>query len=70
MKLQYDQETESLYIDLAARPSVDSREIQDGVVVDLDADGHIVGIDIQYASKILELDTVETSSLPPARRIQ
>jgi uncharacterized protein YuzE len=35
MKLLYDQETDSLYIDLAARPSVDSREIQDGVVVDL-----------------------------------
>jgi uncharacterized protein YuzE len=70
MKLQYDQETDSLYIDLAARPSVDSREIQDGVVVDLDANGHIVGIDIQYASKILDLDTVETSSLPPTRKIR
>ena len=70
MKLQYDQETDSLYIDLAARPSVNSREIQDGVVVDLDADGHIVGIDIQYASKILDLDSVETSSLPPTKRIQ
>ena len=39
MKLLYDQETDSLYIDLNARPSVDSREIQDGIVLDFDAAG-------------------------------
>ena len=43
MKLHYDQETDSLYIDLNARPSVDSREIQEGVVADFDAKGQIVG---------------------------
>ncbi len=36
MKRHYDRETDSLYIDLNARPSVESREIQDGVVIDLD----------------------------------
>jgi uncharacterized protein YuzE len=64
MKLHYDRETDSLYIDLNARPSVDSREIQDGVVIDLDANGQIVGIDIQHASKILDLATLEAESLP------
>jgi uncharacterized protein YuzE len=64
MKLQYDRETDSLYINLNARPSVDSREIQDGVVIDLDAAGQIVGIDIQHASKLLDLATLETQSLP------
>jgi uncharacterized protein YuzE len=64
MKLQYDRETDSLYIDLNARPSVDSREIQDGVVIDLDAAGQIVGIDIQHASKLLDLATLETQCLP------
>jgi uncharacterized protein YuzE len=64
MKLQYDRETDSLYIDLNARPSVDSREVQDGVVLDFDADGQIVGIDIQHASEILDLATLETDSLP------
>ncbi len=66
MKLQYDRETDSLYIDLSARPSVDSREIQDGLVIDLDAGGKIVGIDIQHASQILDLATLETESLPAA----
>jgi uncharacterized protein YuzE len=68
MKLQYDRETDSLYIDLNARPSVDSREIQEGVVIDLDAKGKIVGIDIQHASEILDLATIETESLPAAKR--
>ncbi len=64
MKLHYDKETDSLYIDLNARPSVDSREIQ--VVIDLDAKGQIVGIDIQHASQVLDLATLETESLPAA----
>ena len=63
MKLHYDRETDSLYIDLNARPSVDSREVQDGVVIDLDEEGQIVGIDIQHASEILDLATLETESL-------
>jgi uncharacterized protein YuzE len=66
MKLHYDRETDSLYIDLNARPSVDSREIQEGLVIDLDANGQIVGIDIQHASEIMDLATLETESLPTA----
>jgi uncharacterized protein YuzE len=64
MKLHYYPETDSLYIDLNARPSSDSREVADGVVVDLDADGNIVGIDIQCASRRLDLKTLETQALP------
>jgi uncharacterized protein YuzE len=64
MKLNYDQETDSLYIDLNSRPSADSREIQDGVVIDVDAKGKIVGIDIQHASEVFDLATLEADSLP------
>jgi uncharacterized protein YuzE len=45
---------------------VDSREVQEGVVIDLDDKGRIVGIDIQHASQILDLATLETESLPTA----
>lgn len=67
MKLHYDRETDSLYIDLNARPSAESREIQDGLVLDFDAQGRIVGIDIQHASEILDLATLETEALPTAK---
>lgn len=64
MKLHYDRDTDSLYIDLNSRPSADSREIQDGLVIDLDDQGQVVGIDIQHASKLLDLQTLEAESLP------
>ena len=64
MKLHYYPETDSLYIDLNSKPSADSREIADGLVADFDAEGNIVGIDIEHASQKLDLKTVETVSLP------
>jgi len=64
MKLFYDPDTDSLYIDLNASPGVDAREIADGLVVDFDAEGRPVGIDIQHASRNLDLSTLETQALP------
>ena len=68
MKLNYYAETDSLYIDLASSPSVDSVEISDGVVVDYDADGKITGIDIDHASENLDLAELTTSHLPVAKQ--
>ncbi|HEU4760044.1 MAG TPA: DUF2283 domain-containing protein [Dehalococcoidia bacterium] len=67
MKLHYYPETDSLYIDLNARPSSDSREIADGLVVDFDAEGNVVGIDIEHASQKLDLKTLETEALPASK---
>lgn len=67
MKLHYYPDTDSLYIDLKASPSADSREVADGLVIDLDASGRVVGIDIQHASQVLDLNTLETESLPAVK---
>ncbi len=64
MKIHYYPETDSLYIDLSEKPSADSKEIADGVVVDFDENGAIVGIDIDNASKIVNLQRIESASLP------
>lgn len=64
MKLSYHPETDSLYIDLAERPSAESREISEGVVLDYDADGKLVGIDIDNASNKVELKRLVLSKLP------
>jgi uncharacterized protein YuzE len=58
MELNYYPETDSLYIDLSSEPSVDSREVSDGVVLDYDAEGNLVGIDIDHASLKLEIKEV------------
>lgn len=64
MRFQYYPETDSLYIDLAPRPSAESREVTSGVVLDFDEDGNLVGIDIDNARKILDLSRLETQGLP------
>ena len=55
MKLNYYPDTDSLYIDLAEHPSVESREISEGIVLDYDAEGNLVGIDIDNASRKVQL---------------
>ena len=64
MKLLYYADTDSLYTDLANRPSADSREVTPGVVLDFDASGALVGIDIDRASRHLDLASLRTGSVP------
>lgn len=64
MKLNYYPETDSLYIDLSERPSAESREVAEGIVLDYDAEGALVGIDIDNASKKVELGRLVLSKLP------
>ena len=64
MKLNYHPETDSLYIDLSEKTSVETREISEGVVLDYDADGHLVGIDIDNASSKVQLKNLILSKLP------
>lgn len=67
MKFTYDQETDSLYIDVADRPGVDAREIAPGVVADFDAAGRLVGLDVEDASQRFTLSEVELEGLPLAK---
>ena len=64
MKLTYYPDTDSLYIDLSEQPSVESQEISEGVVLDYDAKGNLVGIDIDNASKKVRLKELTLSKLP------
>jgi len=67
MKLNYYRDTDSLYIDLLSRPSADSREISEGVVLDYDAAGTLVGIDIDNASRKIDLKEVILNKIPSER---
>ncbi len=64
MRLNYYPETDSLYIDLSEKTSIESREISEGVVLDYDAEGNLVGIDIDNASKKVQLKELVLSRLP------
>ncbi len=64
MRINYYADTDSLYIDLSSKPSVDSREVSEGIVLDYDVDGNLVGIDIDQASTKLEINELVLNKLP------
>ena len=64
MKLHYYPETDSLYVEFKAGPGVETREVSNGLNVDLDAAGDVIGFDIDHASKRLDVSTLETEALP------
>lgn len=64
MKLNYHRDTDSLYIDLSEQTSVESREVSEGVVLDYDSEGNLVGIDIDNASRKVTLERLVVSQLP------
>lgn len=64
MRLEYDEQTDSLYIHLSERSAVDSDEVAEGVVLDYDEQGHVVGIDLQHASQHFDLRQLYVRRLP------
>jgi uncharacterized protein YuzE len=64
MKLNYHPETDCLYIDLSEKSSVESKEISEGIVLDYDAEGNLVGIDIDNTSTKVQLKELTLRKLP------
>ena len=64
MKLNYYPETDSLYIDLSEQPSIECKEITEGILLDYDINGNLVGIDIDNATTKVKLDKLILNKLP------
>lgn len=67
MKIDYDPEVDALYIELKKGKAAKNLDIEEGVTIDLDEDGHIVGIEILDAKERLfqrDLFNVEISNIP------
>ncbi len=64
MKIKYYKDTDTLYIDLSSKTSVRSDEIAEGIVIDYDKDGNLVGIDIDNATKKMDLSELVLSKIP------
>jgi uncharacterized protein YuzE len=60
VKFHYYPDTDSLFIDLADRSGVESQEVAPGVILDFDAQGRLVGIDIDHASSVVDLTRLES----------
>ena len=67
MKIEYSKDVDALYIRLREAKIADSMDVEEGVTVDLDDKGHIVGIEILDASvklDISELVNISIENLP------
>lgn len=67
MKIEYSKSVDALYIRLREARITDSKDIEEGVTVDLDDNNHIVGLEILDASEkldISELVNISIENLP------
>ena len=51
MKLKVDRQADALYLTLSEAPASHSEEVSPGIIVDYDAQGRAVGIEMLYLSK-------------------
>ena len=63
MRRYYHPITDSLYIDLSGKASVESQQVSPGVVLDYDEAGQVCGIDIDYASQKYDLSRLELEGI-------
>jgi uncharacterized protein YuzE len=64
MNLNYYSDTDSLYITFSKNTSIKTKEVSDGVLLDYDQYGNIVGIDIDNASKKINMTEINLDKLP------
>ena len=64
MRIDYFSDTDTLYIQLRNGPGADAREVARDIVLDLNAAGEVVGIEIDHASQRTDLSQLLLSSLP------
>ena len=64
MRFHYYPDTDMLYIELVADVNVESEEVAQNIVLDYSANNQVIGIEIEGASKLIDLSRPEISSLP------
>ena len=64
MVFQYYPDTDMLYIELINGVSIESEEVAPGIVLDFDENNRVIGIEIEDASKLTDLSSLEVSALP------
>ena len=63
MRIEYSKQVDALYIHLREAPVAESRDVEEGVTLDFDAEGHIVGLEILDASERMGLSSLVNVSI-------
>ena len=64
MTFEYHPDADTLYIALRTAESADAAEVAPDVVLDYDADGSVIGVTIEHASKRADLSSISLSQVP------
>ena len=64
MVFEYFPDSDMLYIKLAEGTSLESEEIAPGIVLDLDEKKRAIGVEIEDASKLIDLSRLELKAFP------
>ncbi|MBI4684108.1 MAG: DUF2283 domain-containing protein [Nitrospirae bacterium] len=58
MKIEYDKEVDALYIRIQEKKVSHTREIEEGINIDLDSEGRIIGLEIIGATERYSLEDI------------
>jgi len=58
MKIEYSKEADAIYVYFKEEFVASSKEIEDGVVIDFDKDGHLIGIEVLDVSQRFSLSDI------------
>lgn len=64
MRFEYFPETDTLYIQLQEGPGADAQEVAPNIVLDFNASGEVIGIEIEHASERTDLKNFQLASFP------
>jgi len=64
MVFEYYPDTDMLYIRLVDGVSTESEEVAPGIVLDFDEHNRVIGVEIEDASKFIDLSRLELRALP------
>ena len=69
MRVRYDEEVDVLYIRLKETPYYESDEIKEGIIIDYDKDGNVIGIEIMNATEYLAPEELSTIKFDITRKV-
>lgn len=63
MKIQYFEDTDTLYIEFQDREIVETRDLDENTLLDLDAGGNVCAITFEHASKRTDISHLQVEGM-------
>jgi len=64
MRVKYFADTDTTLVEFTAGPPVETRELDENIYLDLDADGRIVSLTIEHAQQTAGMDEFSYQRVP------